>query len=97
MVATIILIPGMALTIERWLNERNEIREKAYNEMMAKEDTINKFTSTFKIERTRAEILYRHGFKDLEDFRGKSVAELMVIDDINPTLAKNIVSTMENL
>ncbi len=87
----------MALTIERWLNERNEIREKAYNEMMAKEDAINKFTNTFNIERTRAEILYRNGFKDLKDFRGKTVSELMVIDDINPTLAKHIVITMENL
>ena len=97
MVATIILIPGLALTVERWFRDRQELREKLYSEMMMKENALKEFIQMFDIERNRAEILYNSGFRKIDDLRGKTVQDLMQIDNINPTLAKQIVQKMETI
>jgi hypothetical protein len=95
MIATIIFIPGIALSLELYLKERREKEEKLYAELMAKDNALNDFIKYFSIDRSRAEIFYQSGFHSLDDFKGKNVEELMIIDEINPTLAKRIVNRME--
>lgn len=95
LVATIIIIPGIALSLELYFKERREKEEKLYTQLIEKENTISIFKSNFGIDHRRAEMLYSSGYKKLEDFKNKSVEDLMQIDDINPTLAKRIVQKME--
>jgi NAD-dependent DNA ligase len=96
MLGTIIGILAITLSLEYYFKERKEKEEKLYAELVAKDNAVNNFISEFGIDRRRAEILYKEGFKKLEDFKEMSIEELMQIDDINPTVAKRIESRMKN-
>ncbi len=96
MLGTIISILALALSLEFYFKERREKEERLYAELMAKDNALNDFITEFGIDRKRAEILYRAGFKKVGDFKDKSIQDLMQIDDINPTVAKRIESRMKD-
>ena len=90
MVAVIIIIPAIALSLDTWRRESRETRELLEKEIKAKQMAIASFRTYFDMDNKRAEIVYNAGYRSLDDFKGKSVQQLMQIDDINPTLAKRI-------
>ena len=97
MLGTIIFILANVLSLEFYFKERLENEEKLYAELIEKDRTLNDFSKHFSIDHLRAERLYNNGFKDIADFKDKSVEELMEIDDVNPTLAKRIYQKMQDI
>ena len=87
MLGTIIFILAITLSLEYYFKERREKEEKLYAELTEKENALNDFMKMFLIDKPRAEKLYIAGYRNINDFRGKSAKELMAIDDINPTMA----------
>jgi len=96
-IAIVLFIPGVALTLEVYIKEKREEKELLYGQLMKRENTINDFIQQFNMDRDRAERLYNNGYQNMDDFKDKTVKELMQIDEINPTLAKRIVHKMEEL
>ena len=94
MVAVIIIIPAIAHSFDTWRRETRETQELLEKEIKARQMTIASFRNHFDMDNKRAEIIYNAGYRKLDDFKGKSVQELMQIDDINPTLAKRIYNRM---
>ena len=97
MVAAVAGIPGLALLIETWLRDRREINKQIETELLAREKALDQFSTFFNLDRKRAEILFLAGFKDINDFKNKSVEDLMKIEDINPTLANRIYNKMRDI
>ena len=97
MVATMIIIPGIALSLDLYFREKRERDEKLYVELLRKENALNEFSSNFGLDKIRAERFYNSGYHDLSDFKDKSAEELMQIDEINPTLANRIVRRMREI
>ena len=95
MLGTIIFILAIVTSLEFYFKERHEKEEKLYAELVEKDRALNDFSKHFNINQLRAERLYNNGFKDISDFKDKSVEELMEIDDVNPTLAKRIHQKMQ--
>ena len=95
MIGTIIFVVAIALSLDTYFKGKREEEEKLYAEIVKKDQTLSTFMQEFGVDQNRAEQLYLAGFHELEDFQGKSVQELMEIEDINPTLAKRIASKMK--
>jgi hypothetical protein len=94
MVAVIIIIPAIALSLDTWRRELRETSELLEKKAKAKQMAITSFRNHFDMDNKRAELVYNAGYRKIDDFKGKSVQELMEIDDINPTLAKRIYYRM---
>lgn len=90
MIGTIIFVVAIALSLDTYFKGKREEEEKLYAEIVKKDQALSAFMKEFGVDQNRAEQLYLAGFHELEDFKGKSVEELMQVEDINPTLAKRI-------
>jgi len=96
MIGTIIFVVAVALSLDVYYRERRGRDELYYTQYTSTERILSEFMRKFGIDRLRAEKLYHAGFQDVNDFKDKTVEDLMQIDDINPTLAKKIVQKMQN-
>ena len=96
MIGTIIFVVAIALSLDVYYKERRGKDELYYTQFTSTERILTEFMRKFGIDRLRAEKLYHAGFQDVNDFKDKTVEDLMQIDDINPTLAKKIVQKMQN-
>ena len=97
MLGTIIIIIALVRMFDYYFRERQEEEEKLYAEIMEKDRAMNDFSKHFGIDQRRAERLYNNGFKDISDFKDKTIEELMEMDELNPTLAKRIHQKMEEM
>ena len=57
-----------------------------------KEEVITDYAEKFNITLQHAGVLFTSGYYKIEDLKGSSVEELLIIDDINPTVARKIVN-----
>jgi uncharacterized RDD family membrane protein YckC len=71
-----------AKDLEKKLEEQNEI--------------IQKYIEFFEITEERAQVLYDSGYKRLADFKDAIAEDLVMVEKINPTIARNIVKKMDN-
>jgi excinuclease UvrABC nuclease subunit len=97
MIGTIIFVVAIALSLDTYFKERREEEERYIAELETRKQVLSQFVSEFGVDQSRAEHLYSAGFHKLEDFKDKSVQDLMQIDDINPTMAKRIVQRVKML
>ena len=95
MIGTIIFVVAIALSLDTYFKEKRDRDERVYTELSNRKRTLNQFITEFHIDQARAEQLYQAGFRSMDDFKTKSVEDLMLIDNINPTLAKRIVQKMQ--
>ena len=97
MIGTIIFVVAIALSLDTYFKERRETEEKLMVELENRQKVLSQFMDVFGLDHARAELLYTAGFHNIEDFKNKSIQDLMRIDDINPTLAKRIVQRAHKL
>jgi replicative superfamily II helicase len=57
---------------------------------------VTEYTELFEISEARALNLYNAGYKSKDDFKDAIVEDLIIVDKINPTIAKSIVQKMES-
>jgi hypothetical protein len=69
--------------------------EKTYQEQEI--DSVVLYMNLFDINRTRAENLVNAGYKNLDDLRDAIAEDLVLVDRINPTIAKMIIERVRNL
>ena len=97
MIGTIIFVVAIALSLDTYFKERRDADEKFMVEITEKRNTIFEFMSELEIDETRAQKLYRAGFRSVADFKKMSMDELIKIEDINPTIAKRIYKKSQGL
>jgi cation diffusion facilitator family transporter len=57
---------------------------------------INRYMELFDINQVRAENLFNAGYKKLEDLQDAIPEDLMIVEKINPTIAKRIVTKIKS-
>ena len=57
-----------------------------------KDEVINDYAEKFNISLLHAEVLFTSGYYKIEDLSSSSIEELLIIDEINPTIARKIVN-----
>ena len=57
-----------------------------------REEVINDYAEKFNISLPHAEVLFTSGYYKIEDLRSSSIEELLIIDEINPTIARKVVN-----
>jgi cytoskeletal protein RodZ len=62
----------------------------------AENETMNRFMELFEITEERAQALYKAGYKKLDDFKDAIVEDLVMVDQINPTIARRIIDKISN-
>ncbi|UCH90016.1 MAG: RDD family protein [Thermoplasmata archaeon] len=60
-------------------------------------ETIKKYQEFFGISEERALNLHKAGYKSLDDFKDAIVDDLVLVDKINPTVARGILKKVESL
>jgi uncharacterized RDD family membrane protein YckC len=72
---------------------KEQVPEK---KILSREDTVKKYAELFEINEERALELYKAGYKSLEDLKDAIVEDLILVDKINPTIARRIIKKMQN-
>jgi uncharacterized RDD family membrane protein YckC len=57
---------------------------------------VIEYTELFSISEARALNLYNAGYKSRDDFKDAIVEDLIIVEKINPTIAKSIIRSMES-
>lgn len=57
----------------------------------AQDEVVKKYSEFFEIDEVRALALYIAGYKRLEDFKDAIVDDLIMVEKINPTIARMII------
>jgi uncharacterized RDD family membrane protein YckC len=57
---------------------------------------MKEYTEFFGITKDRALALYRAGYKQLKDFQDAIVEDLIMVEEINPTIARGILNKFSN-
>lgn len=76
--------------------EPKDKEEEEKKEREAKDETITRYSEFFEITEERALALYNAGYKRLEDFKDAIVEDLVIVEKINPTVARAIVNKMSS-
>lgn len=61
-----------------------------------KNDMVRKYSNFFGISEARARDLYNAGYKQFKDFKDAMVEDLIMVNDINPTVARGIINKISS-
>ena len=72
--------------------ESASVKKEPEEIALTKTETVEKYMELFEINQERASELYDAGYKRLEDFQDAIVEDLILVDKINPTIARSIIN-----
>ena len=72
------------------------IRDEEKKKLDTQDKTVKRYSEFFEIDEVRALALYNAGYKHLEDFKDAIVDDLIMVEIINPTIARLIIKKMSN-
>ena len=64
--------------------------------IIIKDGMVEKYSNFFGISEARAEDLYDAGYRQFKDFKDAIVEDLMMVNDINPTVARVIINKVSS-
>lgn len=65
--------------------------------LKSQDEIVKKFSEFFELDEERALALYQAGYKRLEDFKDAIVEDIIMVEKINPTIARTIINKISDL